>query len=83
MTKLSIIDTLIGKIEKGGIGVMDIELQLKAVKAYLVNRLLEISLNNEVINAYLERVNLNFHLVLLTTEVNLKDFTVITHKEII
>lgn len=84
-TELNINDTLIGKIEKGGIGVIDTELQLKAVKAYLLNisRLSETSLNNEVINAYWERVNLNFHFILLTTEGNLKDFTVINHKEII
>lgn len=72
-------NTLIGKIEEGGIGVIDIELKLKALKASWVNRLSESCLINEVINAYLKRVNLNLNYILSTTERNMEDFTVINH----
>lgn len=72
-------NTLIGNIEKGGIGVIDIELKLKALKALWVNRLSETCLINEIINAYLKRVNLNLNYILSTTTRNIEDFTVINH----
>lgn len=48
---------LIGKIEERGIGVIHIELKVKASK----KKISETYLINEVINAYLKRINLNLN----------------------
>lgn len=66
---------MIGKIEEGWIGVIDIELKVKVPK----KRLSETFLINEVINAYLKRVNLNLNYILSTTERNIEDLTVMNH----
>lgn len=70
---------LIGKIEEGGIGVIDIEFKLKVLKVFWVNRLLELCLINEVINVYLKRVNFNLNYILLMIERNMEDFIVINY----
>lgn len=73
-------NTLIGKIEDGGIGVIDIELKLKSLKASWVKRLPDKScILNEVINAFLRDVNLNLNYILSTSERKINDFTIINH----
>lgn len=67
------------KIEEGGMGVTDIELQLNAFKESWVSRLLDTGLINGVINNYLKRVNLNWIYISSTTKRNVEYFKAINH----
>ena len=71
-------NTIIGKIEMGGIGLVDIETKLKALKAAWVTRILN---SNGLLSSYVHylcrnnSINLNF--LLRTTERNIKKFSMI------
>ena len=72
-------DTIIGNVEDGGIGLVDVELKLKDIKASWTKRLVDQScILNRIINGYLEKINIDVNYLLTLTERKIKDFTIIS-----
>ena len=71
-------NTIIGRIEEGGIGLVDIETKLKALKAAWVSRILN---NNGLLCRYIQhlctRNSVDINFLLKTTERNIKNFRMI------
>ena len=72
-------DAIIGNVEDGGIGLLDVKLKLKAIKASWTKRLVDQScILNRIINGYLEKINIDINYLLTLTERKIKDFTIIS-----
>ena len=71
-------NTIIGRIEEGGIGLVDIETKLKALKAAWVSRILN---NNGLLCRYIQHVytrnSVDINFLLKKTERNIKNFRMI------
>lgn len=69
-------NTLIGKIEKGGIGVIDLESKFYAAKASWIGRILdENSITHRTLSAVMRQYKLNISDILKTTEYNFLEST--------
>ena len=67
-------NTLIGKIEQGGIGIVDIESKFSAAKASWVRRILDKdTITHFTLNSLLENSNLSINDIIKTTSCNLND----------
>lgn len=56
-------DTIIGKIEDGGVGLVEIELKLKVIKASLVKRLVDEScMLNNIFQGYIKKHGIRYRL---------------------
>lgn len=69
-------DTIIGKQENGGIGLVHIELKLKALKASWVKRLTdESNVINNIVNSYLNLMKIDLNYLLTLSEIKTENFT--------
>lgn len=69
---------MIGKHENGGIGLVDIhvELKLKALKASWVKRLTdESNVTNNIVNSYLNVMNIDLNCLLTLSEIRTENLT--------
>ena len=73
-------NTLIGNIADGGIGVIDIETQIKSLKAIWVSKLLK-SKNTmyDIVKGYLNKMNVSPEYIVKTSEKNPDEFKLIEH----
>ena len=68
-------NTIIGKICDGGVGIVDFELKLKAIKASWICRISsETSVLYDVVNSYSNRYGVNIEYLLKLSETNVKTF---------
>ena len=71
-------NVLISPIEYGGIGIVDVETKLKALKACCVSRIIKPgSKILEFVNSFLNAYNVNVAYLLQTSETKLSDFDII------
>lgn len=69
-------DTIIGKQENGGIGLVDIELKLKALKASSVKRLTdESNVIDNIVNSYVTVMKIDLNYLLTLSEIKTENFT--------
>lgn len=72
-------DTVIGKQRNSGLGLVDIELKLKAIKASWVKRLTEkYNVINNIVNSYWNVMKLDLNYLLTLSETKTENFTLIS-----
>ena len=71
-------NVLINSIEKGGIGIVDVESKLKALKASWVTRIINKNSNiHEIVNSFLVEFNVDIDYLLNTSETKSSDFELV------
>lgn len=72
-------DTVIGRQEDGGIGVVDIESKFKALKAVWCRILMDNTcIINRIVDSYLRVLNVDINYVLNVSETNISNFKIIS-----
>ena len=71
-------NVLISPIEYGGIGIVDVETKLKALKASWVSRIINTDSNiHKIVNSFLHVFDVDIDYILQTSETKLKDFDLV------